>query len=277
MKKVFGSSNDVIHLFAQRTQEEARNGSCNVFFEYCTKLYSYGHHYLLAEFVNEEAILINDSGYSVTTSKHISQVIGATRHYKQFFKKKVDLSMVYQSVILNKTKLARARKPEMYINTILSLWESLNEFIDYTKDKLIKKRSEYKEIKRIVKALIERCDDFRQKLKEAAIKEARALKKRTAKQLKESLAKFNSYKINFFRIGDEDFLRLSQDGEMVETSQGVKVSTKSAKLLYNLILRGIDIKGHQIEYYKVTSINGTLTIGCHNINIASMHSIGKQL
>ena len=46
MKKVFSSSTDVMHLFAQRSQQEARTSSGNVFY-YNDKIYSYGHHYLL--------------------------------------------------------------------------------------------------------------------------------------------------------------------------------------------------------------------------------------
>lgn len=86
MKKVFGSINEVCHIFAQRVQTSGRSG--NVFFK-DDIIYSYGYHYELAKFFNgknnEIAILINDRGYSNTTSKHISYITQATRHYKQFF------------------------------------------------------------------------------------------------------------------------------------------------------------------------------------------------
>jgi hypothetical protein len=55
------------------------------------------------------------------------------------------------------------------------------------------------------------------------------------------------------------------------------VKRENAKLLYKMIERGIDIQGKHIEHYTVTSINGTLKIGCHNINIDSMHKVGKLL
>ena len=42
------NSADVIHMFAQRTQSEGR--CINVFFEY-NRIYSYGRHYLLGEFI----------------------------------------------------------------------------------------------------------------------------------------------------------------------------------------------------------------------------------
>jgi len=76
MKTVFNSSSDVIHLFAQRSQDNAR--CSNVFFDK-NKIYSYGYHYLLGEFISnnkgDEAIMINNLGYSSTTGKHIDQLI----------------------------------------------------------------------------------------------------------------------------------------------------------------------------------------------------------
>ena len=63
MKRVFTNSYDVIHLYAQRSQDEGR--CSNVFF-YGDKIYSYGHHYLLGEFIDDgKAIIINDEGLLV--------------------------------------------------------------------------------------------------------------------------------------------------------------------------------------------------------------------
>jgi hypothetical protein len=91
------------------------------------------------------------------------------------------------------------------------------------------------------------------------------------------LTKFYSYEINSFRIGDKDYLRLSLDKEKIETNQGIKVYANEAIKLYKLIMAGINIKGHRIGSYIVTSINGTLKIGCHNIDMDSVHKVGKQL
>lgn len=72
MKKVFTNSREVLKLWTKQSQSEAR---CkNVFFVGDT-VYSYGYHYELGRIVTFNGIkvaLINDSGYSVTTSKHIS-------------------------------------------------------------------------------------------------------------------------------------------------------------------------------------------------------------
>lgn len=275
MKKVYPKSSDVIHLFANKRQDEAR--CTNVFFDNKDKIYSYSHYYLLGEFIDNNTIYINDDGYSVTTSKHISQLSYATRQYKQFYKSQSDLERVYNTVMANKNALGNARKPELYIIPILDLWESLNEYLEYTNVKKYKSNSKYKAIKNIVNALNDNSEDFKEKLRLAAIKEAKAQVRRDTKQLKISLKKFREYEISSFRIGKEDYLRLSKDGTMVETSQYVRIKTENAKTLYQLIKRGVDIAGRKIEYYTVTSINGTLKIGCHNINMKSVHEIGELL
>ena len=73
MKKVFQNTSEVVHVFAQQTQSEGRNQSGSIYFRE-NKIYSYGSHYLLGEFINDETIIINDFGYSVTTSKHINEL-----------------------------------------------------------------------------------------------------------------------------------------------------------------------------------------------------------
>lgn len=72
MKRVFSNSSDVIHLYGQQIQTDAK--CSNVFFEGTTRLYSYGYHYPLALFVTnkkgERAVIVNTQGYSSTTTGH---------------------------------------------------------------------------------------------------------------------------------------------------------------------------------------------------------------
>lgn len=274
MKTVFSNAQDCVHAFAQRETPQGRSG--NVFF-YGDKIYSYDYHYLLAKFIDDKTIVINDSGYSNTTSKHIGYVRWGTRQYKQFFTTKCDITLVHRQVLSLKDKLAKARKPENYINKILDLWTSLNEFIQYTKNKNTPKDVRYKEIKKIVKAIQDQPQEYKDKLAAAKKKQELAKKRKEQKQIKETLSKFYNYEVNSFRIGDTDYLRLSKDGTNVETSHYAKVSVEEARTLYQLICKGVDIRGHRISNYIVNSINGTLKIGCHNINMESVHKVGKQI
>lgn len=274
MKTVFSNAQDCVHAFAQRNQPHGKASS--VFF-YGDKIYSFGYHYLLAEFIDDNTIVINNEGYSNITSKHIDYVRWGTRQYKQFFTMNCEIGLVHMRIINFKEKLANARKPEIYINQIIGLFDSLNEFIKYRKDKNIPKDIRYKEIKAIVKALNVDSVQYQQKLADAKKKDQAAKKRKEAKQIKEALTKWYNYEVNSFRIGDTDYLRLSLDGENVETSQYFKVSIDEARTLYQLICKGVDITGHRISNYIVNSINGRLKIGCHNIDMDSVHKVGKQL
>lgn len=182
-------------------------------------------------------------------------------------------------------KLVTARKKELYVDQILSLWNSLNKYLEYRRAaaKLSRKNfqpyhtAEYKAITTVVNAISKDIDKFIASMKESRAKAAKMKAKQDAKRLAKALADFNEYKTDSFRIGEEDYLRLSKEGDAVETSQGVRVSINGAKLLYSAIKSGQDIVGRHIDSYTVKAINGVLTIGCHRINMASVKQIGEQL
>lgn len=275
MKKVFMNSADVIHMFAQRTQSEGR--CSNVFFEY-NRIYSYGRHYLLGEFIelNGRTIIhINDKGYSNTTAKHIGQIKYATTQYEQVFKTNSDLDFVHSFIMDNYNRLGTARKPEKYIGPIIQKYEAYvsNPFFNPNDSKklndIIEAYNSVSTPENVIKA-------------KDALKRLAAIKKKEAeKELKEALQKFDSFEINDFRIGEEDYLRLSFCKQFVETSQGVKVYIEDAKNLYRAIKAKVDIKGMTIKgvfsSYRVASINGVLTIGCHRINMKSVKKVGEQI
>jgi len=276
MKSVFSSNSETIHIYAQQNHPEGRSTGGNVFF-YGSKLYSYGYHYLLAEFIDPNTVVINDKGYSNSTSKHINIAQSALSQYKIFYTTRTDLEYVASEVRYNLKKLAKARKPEIYINNILSLWRSLNEFIDYRGLK-VKRSKDYLEIKRAVEAIEDSPENYKEKLQKLAKEKEAKAKRKAKKELKEKLQKFLNYKIHSFRVnGMNDFLRVSKDGESVETSQGVRVPIKEAKILYRLIKAGKDIKGFKISHYTVISINGVLKIGCHDIDTDSVQKVGEAI
>jgi len=272
MKTVYNSPSDVLHLFAEQSQENAR--CSNVFFE-GTKIYSYGYHYLLAE-ITGNSILINNSGYSVTTSKHVSQLTSATRQYRQFFTTQTNEKLVLQSIEANLKSLINARKKEKYILPSIALFDKLNEFREY---KGIKTKSlEYKAICKLIKKLNSgELSEYLKKEGDRIKKDKIKAAKKQAIELALQVQRFYNYEYYSLYRNSEDYVRLSQCGNFVETSQNVRVSAKEAKVLYSLIQAGKDIKGFKIGSYTVISINGTLTIGCHKINIESMNLTGKKL
>lgn len=287
MKKVFTNS-EICHVYAQQTQTEGRTSAGNIFF-YDTKIYSYGYHYKLAEIIENNTIIINNTGYSNSTAKHINLITNATRQYNQFFYSDICLNNVYDSIISASKKIITARFKERYSNLIISKFESLinfgNEFNkvvkqnNYTQDSFLtlielKQNEQFQEIEKIYSEIAKDKDKFIEAGKERERKE----KEKKQKQFNESLEKFFNYEINYITLKtDTDFLRISQDKTEIETTQGVKIPIQEAKKLYELIQLGVNIKGYNINGFIVISINGTLKIGCHKIDIKNVHEIGQIL
>lgn len=288
MKKVFQNTSEVVHVFAQQTQSEGRNQSGSIYFR-DNKIYSYGSHYLLGEFINDETIIINDFGYSVTTSKHISELINATSQYNQFYTSSIDIKYVQTEINCNLKKLAKANKPEIYISNIIKLGNNLTKWVKFCKDNKIKKEHfyrynyivnksdyNYKKMVKIANSLLtpEAIEKIKAKGKKDAIKQ----KAKDKRELKTKIDKFNAYKIDRFKIGEFDYLRLSENKKFVETSQNIRIEKNEAKKLYFAIKKKVDIKGQKIGYYTINKIdNKALTVGCHKICIKSVQKVGEIL
>lgn len=84
IKTVFNSS-QVCHVWASQTQEYGRNSQNNIYF-HGTEIYSYGSHYLMAKIYPEygNAVLVNNQGYSNTTTRHRSNCYSAIGHLESF-------------------------------------------------------------------------------------------------------------------------------------------------------------------------------------------------
>ena len=282
MKKVFQNTSETIHVFAQQTQTEGRNSSSSVYFR-DNKIYSYGSHYLLGEYINPETIIINDFGYSVSTYKHISELNQATSHKIQFFTSSICIKSVENDIDGNLKSLINARKPELYINTILQAIGRLNKWAAYCKEnkftskyRLLPSDSTLKKLRKISSDLL--TPDYLAKIKAKGKIDAIKLKAKNAKELKTKLIEFNNYEINRFNIGEFDYLRISENGLFVETSQSIKIDLLGAKKLYIAIKRKVNIEGEKIGYYTINKIDSkALTIGCHKIDLKSVISVGEQL
>ena len=74
-KKHVFDTGEIPHLWAHRTQDEARNRQGNLYFTGDT-IYSYGSHFPIARHAANEAgergVLLTTATYSVTTSSHCS-------------------------------------------------------------------------------------------------------------------------------------------------------------------------------------------------------------
>ena len=288
MKTVFRNTDEVIHVFAQQTNCEGRNQSGSIFFNYA-KIYSYGYHYLLGEFIDKDTILINDKGYSMTTSKHIHSLMAATSHKKRFYLTETNLDLVYNTIKYNLSKIPKARvNRKNYLDGIVSLFCSLNEYLEYTKTKTkVSKLKEYKEIKKIVQRLETDKDAIILEAANLNKKKAEVIKQKALKELENQKENIKLWKNNetnnllkskYYWEKKPTLLRLSLNNAHIETSKGVKIEVKTANLLYKLIEAGKDIKGYKIDHYTVIGItDNVLRIGCHDIPLNEVTEIGKKL
>lgn len=272
MKHTFKNSFDCIHEYAQQTNT---HGKCsNVFFN-GTKIYSYGYHYLLGEFINSQTIVINDKGYSNTTRKHIQKLISATRQHKQYFTTDIDLYLVYSEVMSLVARLPKARKKDEISMAIIDKFEKFKNFNIEIGNSDILCGDEYKELEKIYNDLVSNKNEFVANLKEIELKKAQKIK---AEYLSD-VSKFRNYEISsILGRNNLDVLRLSKCGKYVETSQQVKIPIISAKMLYNAIVNNIDIVGYRIEQYKVNKIVGNkVFIGCHIFDKKELIEMGAKL
>ena len=112
-------------------QIKTHGNSPNVFFEY-SRIYSYGYHYLLGRFLNNNLLIINDTGYSATTSKHIHLLrdIANELNINNYSVSNVEINSVYSELKYLENKLHKARKPELWYNRINNLY---TKWYDFTK------------------------------------------------------------------------------------------------------------------------------------------------
>ena len=274
MKTVFTNS-EIVHEFNLQEQSYGRTPNSSMYFEY-KKIYSYGSHYLLGEFIDDNTIMINNTGYSNTTSKHISLLRNATRDKRQFFitETKRDLVLNELKDLLN--KLTRTRlKADYYKSTIDRLFTSYFEYIDFTKTRTkAKKNKEHREILKLYTEFYASTEDLLQVIQEQQKKE----KEKNQKEVQKKLKKWRLFETNWFsNPTNKDFLRVDKANNIIETSQGVKIPVEEGKRLLKLI----DLKkivGERVDNkYIVKALNGVLKVGCHNITMKEINNIRKQL
>lgn len=83
MKTVF-DNRQCAHIWAQQTQEHGRTNNGNVFFHNKT-IYSYGHHFPMGHFYNDDTVLLNSDSYSVSTGKQQGYVRYAVNHKRRLY------------------------------------------------------------------------------------------------------------------------------------------------------------------------------------------------
>lgn len=293
LKRVFSSADQVLHLWANQSQSDAR---CkNVFFQ-GDSVWSYGYHYKLGKLHSvkgKTVALINSERYSATTAKHQSYARQAVNHL--FWLESSDVESIDTAIAETQDKL------------INSLFDVFNQRSFYGGDDLSYFLTEFtvKEVKRfnkicdligkkalkidipsdyfeLVRAHVAQCLE-----REAASKTPEALeKKRLEREKRETKVREKlAEKIHAWERGGPLVAELRDlspqliraNDLYVETTRGAQVPVKDALELFGKLLNGTAKPNEEIGSFRFTSKHGDeVRVGCHVISFEQAKSVLTQ-
>lgn len=280
MKTVFTDISQVAHLWANKSQNEAKNSGHNFYFEGDT-IYSYGRHFPIAKHVvnsnGENAILFTERTYSNTTAKHLHIVRQAASHRNLIYcfnpesTHEQNFTSWLRWAEAEASKLTKAKKPEIYLSNISDITTRVNKYAAFYSIPIpetlqavlsIGNKNEYAEYSE-KKAVYEQA-------------EANRKEKELAKQHKKELAKWlkgESHRL-YTRNG-YDYLRVNED--RVETTQAVQIPMQTARQIWERIVNNTLSIGEKVMHYEVSEIGKNIVIGCHNFKTDYLLKFGQSV
>lgn len=272
MKKVV-SGEQVAHLFANKLQTEAYTQTRNFYF-YGDRIYSYGSHFCIARFIDNNTLLFTERQYSVTTSQHIRITEYATNHIQKIYcanptgSHEENFNFWLRDAESVAKGLINARKPEKYLNELASIKFRAEKYATYFGI----------DIPETLKALLSIGDkaefwayqESKTRLLEAEKKRKEAEK---MKALRKELKEWRAFqKRTLYNRVDFDYLR--KDAENFETSQGVKIPINVGLRLYNNI-RNLKVGDKFLDYIVGDVTKDFIQIGCHKLKFSEIDAIAK--
>lgn len=302
MKRVV-SPEMVAHLWADQSQSEARNQQGNIYFRDST-IYSYGGHFPMARHVvgknKKPIVLLTTRRYSVTTARHLSMVRQAAQHLEVIECEQVEATMPSSH---QKNLEAMRKQCEALLLKAARARVSVDYYVRDA-EQLVVNHLRYRQAfgLRLDKPLVIPEDWQADTL--ARVKRLREQeKKRDARLIQDT-----SEVLNYWKQGQAALLaayaekerpktapskvpvalRLSADGQEIETSLGARVPATHAKRIWQLIqqivskqLAPYQHNGHteHVGSFRVDSIDeqGTLKAGCHTIRYEAMAELASRL
>lgn len=289
MKKVFSIS-ELPHVWASQRQDEGRTSNGSMYF-YKGTIYSYGNHFPIAEIRENGKVLMTWRSYSVSTAKHISKVRAAISHRDVAYCYNPQLGILHN--LEHESKRLRAeiniinntrKRPHTKDNARIEISRLIDnaklycEAMDTTLESQLEvlhgipedeKQSAYE---LFMYAMNLEDFDYEKAVADREERMATYTQKRDAEILAKNqvtLAAWLEGEQNSWMLRDNItpmHLRVSADGTQIETTKGAKVAYESAKSLYMAIQTGADVRGFEIDGYKVISNESVLKIGCHDIS-----------
>jgi len=263
----------VAHLWAHRSQDSARNGGGNFYFE-GDSIYSYGTHFLIARHVETKrgrVVLLTTRGYSATTARHKSLVLRACRHLTIFHvqhptdsDRKAQFDEYRQRYLDLARKYSRARSNRPWIlGRLRDLVEEANRFAQFFG----------------LRSRLSLPDDL-----SAMEAECRAIEQRERKRKQRaevSRQREAMERIQRWVDGESDScpsdgpIRLRIKGDELQTSRGARVPLEHAIKAFRIIKRlhdkgqAYERNGHTIHlgHFPLDAVDaqGNVTAGCHHV------------
>lgn len=267
----------VAHIWAQQSQDHARNSARNFFFDDDT-IFSYGNHFAIARFVRKDLVFFTTRGYSNTTAGHISCTRGA-------------LADTVQVIHLNNV---RATSPEEHADNLEKMVESVTRMAEEGKRSRYYKGSGGGRGLAFVEEIRLYCRHTKQKFPKlrTIIKTFRTLQltgdipqsQRAAAQPANQLTSLENWKKGKRRtLRDYPVVHLRKVGGVVETSKGARVSLTDAKQLFEAIQavreKGADLKCDiHVGEFNVQWISrvGDVIAGCHHVKWPQIEEFAKS-
>lgn len=292
--KLVHTNDMVCHLWANRSQEQARNSNGSLYFNGAI-IYSYGHHFPIARHLGS-CILFTTECYSITTSQHKSKVRNAIPR---------SIPVFYVNDVLAET-------PEQHEENLLDMIERSNELlkksfrartntnIDFYMDHAIRIHNHaiaYKELFHLKTAIHpiddSLLDELKEKSKQEAIKQRKLNKKKREHELallaerKEKAQEYLQRWING-EINSREFpyeltklipvsIRYNKDRDRVQSTMGAECPLMHARIAYSIVKqcrelekpysRYLDERTIRLGSFVIDSIDssGNLKAGCHYI------------
>lgn len=288
-KKVWSSHAEVAHIWAQQNHAEGKAG--NMYFE-GAGIYSYGPHYLAARIHTKYAqpfALVRSDTYSVSTSKHLSEIRSSLHGLMPYFcapdvlnprqaVKYLDAQVISEiSESLKKLKITDHQAIHWRMDRIQDAVVEANKLRGILgMAEKHPKPNDLKAVKLHLQARLKRYKELNTPemiAKKKAKSEAARIKREeiARKTFDEKMALWKSGENVHLGHHSSPFEHIRIKGDVVETSKGARVPLTEALELLGRLLSKKKVKTAKIGHYqfdrteKLDDGETVVAIGCHRI------------
>lgn len=290
------NNSQVAHVWAQQSKESGKGS--NFFFEGET-IYSYGYHFPIARFIDNNTVLMTTRGYSVTTSQHIGYVGQALPGWLTLFRvndpSATDQRKNYHHMtselqyLLPKIAKAKSKRQD-YIDEYNAGIDSADRFSKFFKLGYKKREYFHDELPKKLEARNKRAAaaDKRKREKARKLQEERARQDLqlwiNGERRRADGGTVNHYNLHILNEGN--YLR-EKNADTAETNQGAEVPlehcVKAWPIIKKIVASGQEFRPNgktiHLGHFSIDHISasGTVKAGCHTFKYSELLRFAKVL